>query len=554
MRSKIFLSLFIILIIFNKCFGQLYSFSAIVNGKPSTNFIRAYNLNKIVYISIDDLFSLINANVTYDYEKLRLEISLQSEKIYLSAYNPFVYYIKNSEEKYTYQMLQSCDYKYGKLFIPIKTFSEFLNSHTNLKVRVDEQNFLISLNIERSTQPIVPPTTISQRVDTARTKNITRSIDTSKSISIKSQTQPSSTSTFDLYDFVIEEKSNGYILRIKSKKQVRSISKNYTAKTLYVRIPNCTIDLQRFNSQINNGLITIISAIQNKNDADLKIQFAYNIDSHEIVSEKRTNDILILLHINPEVIKKIKEEKANKAAVKKGNSLDVIVIDPGHGGKDPGTIGYRGTKEKDVNLGIAHKLGTLIKNGLKNVKVVYTRDTDEFVELYRRGQIANDNQGKLFVSIHCNATDERPGRNKGFEVYLLRPGKTEDAIRIAERENSVIKLEEGYEERYKHLSDENFILTAMTSTANVRHSEKFAEILNDKVNKTLPLKNNGVKQAGFFVLVGASMPSVLIEAGYLNHPEDEMFLRSNEGQRLIAETIYKAIVEYKNYYESLANK
>ncbi len=371
---------------------------------------------------------------------------------------------------------------------------------------------------------------------------------------IKNQ-QSQAKTNFDLYDFVIEEKSNGYILRIRSKKQIKSVSKNLSGNFLYIRIPNSTIDTDRFNIELNSGIISSINSIQNGNNADLKITLRDKIQSQEIVSEKKTNDILLLLHVSPEVIKKIKEESKKKNEVKQKNSnFDVIVIDAGHGGRDPGAIGYRGTKEKDVNLGIALKLGKLIEEKLKDVKVIYTRKDDTFIELYRRGQIANENNGKLFISIHCNSSDERPGTSKGFEVYLLRPGRTEDAIRIAEKENSVIKLEEGYQERYKYLSDENFILTAMASTANVKHSEKFAEILADKFGRSLPLKNNGVKQAGFYVLVGASMPSVLIETGYINHPEDELYLRSANGQQQIAEAIFKAIVEYKNYYEKLATK
>ncbi len=360
---------------------------------------------------------------------------------------------------------------------------------------------------------------------------------------------------FDLYDFTIEEKANGYIFRIKSQKPIQSVSKNLSGSFLYLRIPNVTINTEKFNSQIENGIIESVAAVQSGTNADIKLTLKEKIQSHEIVREKRTNDILLLLHISSDIMKKIKDEKSKKLTQKnKNNLLDVIVIDAGHGGRDPGAIGYRGTKEKDVNLGIALKLGKLIEKNHKDIKVVYTRNDDRFIELYRRGQIANENNGKLFVSIHCNSTDDRPGTLKGSEVYLLRPGRTEDAIRIAEKENSVIKLEEGYQERYKYLSDENFILTAMASTANVKHSEKFAELISEKFEKSLPLKNNGVKQAGFYVLVGASMPSVLIETGYINHPEDELFLRSESGQQKLAEAIYKAIIEYKNYYEKLASK
>jgi N-acetylmuramoyl-L-alanine amidase len=232
-------------------------------------------------------------------------------------------------------------------------------------------------------------------------------------------------------------------------------------------------------------------------------------------------------------------------------ALDVIVIDPGHGGKDPGSIGVTGVREKDVTLGVALKLGRLIKKSLPDVRIVYTRSDDRFVELDRRGRIANANEGKLFISIHCNSLDRKPSPTRGFEVYLLRPGKTETAVSIAERENSVIQMEEGYEQRYKRLTDENFILVTMAQSAHVRASETFADILQQEMESRAGVPNRGVRQAGFYVLVGASMPNVLVEAAYLSNREDERFLRSDKGQQKVAESILSAVRKYKQRYEKL---
>jgi N-acetylmuramoyl-L-alanine amidase len=229
--------------------------------------------------------------------------------------------------------------------------------------------------------------------------------------------------------------------------------------------------------------------------------------------------------------------------------FDVVVLDPGHGGKDPGCIGTIGTREKDITLGIALKLGKLINRYLPSVKVVYTRQTDHFVELYRRGQIANENQGKLFISIHCNSMDQKPSPTHGFEIYLLRPGKTQDAINIAKEENSVVQLEPDYQDRYQEITEENFIILTMAQSAYMHNSEQFAEILQQEMSRNLFSKSHSVRQAGFYVLVGASMPNVLIETGYLSNRKDEMFLRSPEGQEKIAEDILRAIERYKKEYE-----
>jgi len=206
-------------------------------------------------------------------------------------------------------------------------------------------------------------------------------------------------------------------------------------------------------------------------------------------------------------------------------------------------------REKDVTLAIALRLGRLIQQNLKGVKVVYTRTTDTFVELYRRTQIANEAGGKLFISIHCNSMEQKPSRAHGFEIYLLRPGKTEDAITIAARENASVRLEEGYESRYKKLTEEEFIIVTMAQSAYVKYSEEFAQLTAKSMGTELKIRNSGVKQAGFYVLVGASMPNVLVETGYLSNRKDEKFLKSTSGQKEIASAILNGIRAYKTYYE-----
>ena len=234
---------------------------------------------------------------------------------------------------------------------------------------------------------------------------------------------------------------------------------------------------------------------------------------------------------------------------KKHPKLDVIVLDAGHGGKDPGAIGTKGYKEKQVTLAIVLKLGEMIKEELPDIEIVYTRKTDKFIELYRRGEIANENKGKLFISIHCNSTPEKPTKAGGMATYILRPGKTDAAIKVAARENAVIEFEKN-KNRYAALSDIDFILTSMSRSQDVKFSEKFASLVQKELKKTVGLKNNGVEQAGFFVLVGASMPNVLIETAFISNPKEEAFLKSSAGQLKYGKGILEAIKEYKAVYEN----
>lgn len=235
-------------------------------------------------------------------------------------------------------------------------------------------------------------------------------------------------------------------------------------------------------------------------------------------------------------------------AIAKSPKLDVIVLDAGHGGRDAGAIGPNGFMEKQATLGIIQKLGKLIESEMPGVKVVYTRHTDTFVELYRRGQIANEKKGKLFVSVHCNSTPQKPSNATGFTTYILRPGKTDAAVKVAAQENAVIKYEEK-KERYYYLSDVDFILTSMARTQDVKFSEKFASLVQTEVAKQIKIKNNGVSQAGFYVLVGASMPNVLIETGFISNPKEEALLKSEKGQMNYAKGILSAIKKYKAIYE-----
>jgi N-acetylmuramoyl-L-alanine amidase len=288
-----------------------------------------------------------------------------------------------------------------------------------------------------------------------------------------------------------------------------------------------------------------ISASQDGKAARIEIRLGEGVSSKNVLKDGQSNDILVTLYRSAEVEQIMSDEEQDRTRTtdrkKTKWKLDCIVIDAGHGGHDPGAIGISGMKEKNITLGIALKVGALIEERMKSVKVVYTRDDDTFVELDRRGKIANEEGGKLFLSIHCNSTEKKPTTASGTEVYLLRPGRTEEAIRVAEFENSVIRLEKDYEKRYQKLTSENFILLTMAQSAYVKYSERFAELFHEQVKQGRKLRSLGVKQAGFLVLVGASMPAVLIETGFLSNPKDEALLASQAGQKHMAEVIFESI-------------
>ncbi len=227
--------------------------------------------------------------------------------------------------------------------------------------------------------------------------------------------------------------------------------------------------------------------------------------------------------------------------------LKTVVIDAGHGGKDPGCRGSH-TREKDVTLAIALRLGKMIEQSYPNVNVIYTRKTDVFVELDERAKIANRNNADLFICIHANAGGEAA---YGVETYVLGLHRTEAQQKIAERENSAIQFEENNDEKYKdiNLSVDAIIARQLQLSVFLDHSIMFATYIQNQV-KAIGRKDRGVKQAGFLVLYKTTMPSVLIETGFLTNRQEEKFLRDTSNQTLMAQSFFKAFKDYKLYYEN----
>lgn len=359
--------------------------------------------------------------------------------------------------------------------------------------------------------------------------------------SVKKPANDKEVSQFDIYDINTDVKANGTLVSLLSKKKFPKFNSTISDGVLYLNLLGVTADEKIAESFKPKGYVTRVGVKNIGKNSRIEIHLKDGYTSAETFQDSKGRTLMVSIrNSNAE----LPEIESNKDRWK----LNTVVIDAGHGGKDPGAIGVGGEKEKDINLAIALKLGSIIKEHMSNVKVVYTRSTDTFVELYKRGKIANESNGKLFISIHCNSMPKKPSNRSGFEIYLLRPGRTSEAISIAERENSVIKYEDN-PQLYRKLNDENFILVSMAHSSYMRYSEQFSDILNSKFRDNLTLQSNGVKQAGFYVLVGASMPGVLIETGFLSNKKDAEYLSSKSGQTAIATSIFSAVKSFKEEYD-----
>jgi N-acetylmuramoyl-L-alanine amidase len=229
--------------------------------------------------------------------------------------------------------------------------------------------------------------------------------------------------------------------------------------------------------------------------------------------------------------------------------IKTVVIDAGHGGKDPGALGKK-TKEKNLTLAIALKLGNYIHVNMPGVKVIYTRQKDEFIELYKRAEIANKNKADVFISIHVNAnTSPKP---YGTSTYVMGLHKSDENLDVAKLENSVILKEEGYKQNYKGFdpnSPESHIILTLLQNAHLDQSLNLASKVQDQFRTRAGRKDIGVRQAGLVVLWNATMPAILVETGFISNAEEEKYLMTDQGQSFIASAIYRAFRDYKNELE-----
>jgi len=268
--------------------------------------------------------------------------------------------------------------------------------------------------------------------------------------------------------------------------------------------------------------------------------------------------------------------------IPKDRKVKVVVIDAGHGGKDPGCNGVT-HKEKEVALAVALKLGKLIEENIKDVKVIYTRKTDVFVELEDRAKIANDNNADLFISIHCNAAgkpvmvkDKKTGKLRaktfknskgklvvvettnpvpyGSETYVMGLKNEEGKMKVAQRENSVILMEDNYESKYQGFdpnSEESYIIMSNYTSGYVIQSAGLALKIQDEYSKRAGRVDKGVHRQSIWVLWRTSMPSVLTEIGYLTNPQEEQFLGSEKGQEYMASCLFRSFRKYKDEQEGI---
>ncbi|AOS85127.1 N-acetylmuramoyl-L-alanine amidase [Chlorobaculum limnaeum] len=361
-------------------------------------------------------------------------------------------------------------------------------------------------------------------------------------------------------DIEVETRANGIVIRFSATGGMRQASflRPDGSGILYLTIENAAGNPDLLAKTYQEGVVrSIAPALLDSGAIQFTIALntpAYTIKSSSFRYDAAKNDyvISIMNDVDVEAIHLSEKERRIQEGLSRDADkwkLDAVVIDAGHGGKDPGAIGARGTREKDVVLNIARDLGMFIRQQWPDVKVIYTRKEDRFIPLKERGQIANRYKGKMFVSIHCNSTAGN-SKVRGPEVYILGPHKTDAALRVAMLENAVITGEENSAENYKGFSDEYLIMSSMAQSAFATQSTELAQDVLRRLSRNGSNNGLGVRQAGFMVLWTPSMPSILVEAGYLSNPTEELILRDRKEQTGIAYSIFQGLQQYRASYES----
>ena len=341
-----------------------------------------------------------------------------------------------------------------------------------------------------------------------------------------------------LEEFFISQDFQYNLYKDKSKIDVIIENKRFTFSTnssfvkiddkIYHMIKNIKFFDNNFYAPLNS-FMRLYTQFDNK-------EFIVNYNEKVIIIKETNTLSQEIQEVDQEFLNKIKNENNWK--------ITTIVIDPGHGGKDPGAIGYHNIKEKHIVLDIAKELGSFLKKEMPNLKVIYTRDDDTFLGLKNRTAFANKNEGHMFLSIHANASTAKTAR--GFEIFLLQANSVDKAIDVAVRENASIFFEDNPEEY-----EQNQMIASVSENMYLQESEKLAVSIQAAVKKELPkTRMRGIKQAGFYVLVGAAMPKVLIEAGFITNKSEAKLLNKSSYRSEMAYGIFKGVQAYINSHNS----
>jgi len=493
---KIFLAFFA-LTFYNATFSSAQNLTIIhADGSIRSNLKTEVFKHNIRFISINDFANLFNAHTYYNVQNKKVTVTLGEKAIQVTAFNPF-FQIDNV----IYQLPLETEYHDEKIYLPLTYFLEVIEQTFPDQIVFKKENDLLEIF------------------------------------------DPLYGTAINISNIQVDEKANGTLIKISTTKsfEMSDLSLRARHRWLYLDLYGGKVDSSQLYTEFDNNIIARVVPSQLSNElAQLSFRLHDEIiEKHIFLSNPK--EILVSIKTKKDLNKEIKQTLESE---KRKWRIDKIVIDPGHGGRDPGASGPNRTREKHIVLSIAKYLKQLIEDNT-NIKVLMTRESDKSVDLKARTEFANKNEAKLFISIHANANPSRYVR--GVSTYFLGPGRTDEAREVAMLENSVIKYESG--NKYADLSGENYILSAMAQNVYNVESQDLAVMAQQEIIRECGLRDAGVRQGPFQVLVGASMPNVLIETAFISNHKEEKLLRQKSFQKKLARGIFRSIKRFKEKYE-----
>ncbi len=477
------------------CFASEYVTIVDKAKGASIAHIRSIQAGRYHYVSAAELADALSIRHVIDMRKKQIQLEVVNAKIVLTALSPFIQ-INSDLQQIPINVL----YRSGTFYVPLEFFIDILSA-IPFPVEYDGEHLEIFVG--------------------NRYQNLVK---------------------VEIYDL-----ENGTLIRIHCQ-TLFNRSNIFTSDSndwFYIDFYGGKIDTSgRFAIIDKSDFIRDVVPIQlSRETSRLSFRYRGYIKERQVFVDEKKKQVIVSLRTREDISDSLLYELEKEREKWK---IDTVVIDPGHGGKDPGAIGSAGTYEKHIVLEIAKALKRQLQKRL-DAKIYLTRETDRFIPLRQRTRFANERGGKLFISIHADANRVR--RVNGFTVYFMGPAKTEQARKVARFENSVIRFEAS-QDQYKSLSDLGFILGANAQNAYNRESQDLAAMIEQEISQHCDIKSHGVRQAGFYVLYGASMPNVLIESGYISNYSDEKKLRDKHFQKNLARAICDGILNFKHRYES----
>jgi N-acetylmuramoyl-L-alanine amidase len=465
-----------------------------VKTSGGTQKIDAVGDGESTYYSLSGLRDVIGGNLRWIRPGYSIRYTLETNQFRFTVGSPYI----NLNDS-VYNLIMPVKLIRGELFVPAETFTNILNLTSPDVISWDPGGKALRIDAE----------------------------------------------WYNITDLNIAAKQNGVLIEIFMTTPLRYEIYESEGNWLNIDFPEGKINRQKIQSGINTRYIRKINAYQFDKSAQLSFRLRRRYKKYYTTFKNDPGRLQIAIE-DSDFVPDSSLTGLNR--IGPDEKIDVIVIDPGHGGRDFGAIGrYKKTREKDINLEIANELAKLIRKE-KQFKVIMTRNKDKYVSLDDRAKIANDAHADLFISIHCNSSPKKSAN--GFQVFYLAPAKSDAARAVAQFENAPFLLDDPLVNRDED-NDLTFILNDMIQTEFLTESADLAYMADMEMRKNIKIDSRGVDHAGFVVLNRVYMPSILVESAFISNKNEEKDLRNKGFRKKVAEAIYKAVKRFKAKYERI---